>query len=472
MLTLTVPSARRPARRVCGTKGRCAAQAPSAEEVREALNAASGSNREAARDARQFRRSLNKTGRYTRRVVDDAESLEKMESDGVGYSRKGLVAQMRQNGNKFTYGDVTVSLAQAYGFCWGVERAVQMAYEARARFPESQLHITNEIIHNPGVNQRMHDMNVKFIEAKDDTKDFSGVENGDVVILPAFGASVEEMRLLNDRGVQIIDTTCPWVSKVWTAVDRQADKAHTSIIHGKYSHEETVATASFAGDYLIIKDLEEAKYVADFILNGGDKEEFMSKFTNAMSEGFDVDTMLERVGIANQTTMLKGETEAIGKLFEKTMMQKYGPEALKEHFMVMDTICDATQERQDAMYELTGGEDAVDVMLVVGGFNSSNTSHLQEIAEHKGIPSFWVCAADCIDVAANKIQHKTSWGELKETEGWLTPGQPLRVGVTSGASTPDSDVETVLDRVFAIMHPDYEGIKPLDKPVDVVAPTH
>eukprot|EP00892_Ulva_mutabilis_P001230 jgi/Ulvmu1/11107/UM070_0023.1 len=472
MLTLATPCARRPSRRSSRRKCVCSAQAPSAEDVRQALDDASSSNRAAAREARQFRRELNRTGRYTRNVANDADSLQKMESDGVGYSRKGLVAQMRQNNNKFTYGDVTVTLAEAYGFCWGVERAVQMAYEARERFPDSQLHITNEIIHNPGVNERMHDMNVKFIEVQDEEKDFSGVQSGDVVILPAFGASVEEMRLLNDQGVQIVDTTCPWVSKVWAAVDRQAAKAHTSIIHGKYSHEETVATASFAGDYVIVKDLDEANYVVDYILNGGDSAEFMAKFSNAVSKGFDPETMLDRVGIANQTTMLKGETEAIGKLFEKTMMQKYGPENLDQHFSVMDTICDATQERQDAMYELTDGTDKVDVMLVVGGFNSSNTSHLQEIAEHKGIPSFWVCSADCIDVAANKVQHKTSWGELKDTEGWLTPGQPLRIGITSGASTPDSDVEKVCDRVFQIMHPDFQGITPLDQPVDVAMPAH
>lgn len=413
-----------------------------------------------AADARAFRRALNKSPKYNRRTFDDEESLAKMESDGVGYSRVGLVAQMKSGNNEYTLGDVTVQLAEAYGFCWGVERAVQMAYEARHSFPGKDLHITNEIIHNPGVNERMHSMDVNFIEVKEDgEKDFSNVKEDDVVILPAFGASVDEMRALTDRGVNIVDTTCPWVSKVWTAVDRQAARDHTSVIHGKWSHEETVATASFADDYVIVKNMDEAEWVANYVLNGGDREEFFAKFENATSKGFDPDTMFERVGIANQTTMLKGETEAIGKLFERTMMKKHGPEKLGEHFLVMDTICDATQERQDAMYSLTDGKTPVDVMLVVGGFNSSNTSHLQEISEDKDIPSFWVCSADCIDAEANTVQHKTSWGELQTTENWLTPGKPIRVGVTSGASTPDRDVEQVLDKVFKIMVPGFEGIE-------------
>lgn len=390
----------------------------------------------------------------------------------MGYSRTGLVAQMRANNNTWTQGDVTVRLAEAYGFCWGVERSVQMAYEARQAYPDRNLHITNEIIHNPGVNKKMQEMGVRFIEVADDgEKDFSAVARGDVVILPAFGASVEEMRYLHEREVQIVDTTCPWVAKVWNAVDKQAAKEHTSVIHGKYSHEETVATASFAGDYIIVKNLEEAEAVVDYILNGGDRAAFLERFKNAVSPGFDPDTMLERVGMANQTTMLKGETEAIGKLLEKTMMQKYGPANLADHFMVMDTICDATQERQDAMFSITSGGDKVDMIVVVGGFNSSNTSHLQEIGELAGIPSFWVAYPDCVDVAANTVTHKTSWGELQTTEKWLTPGKPITVGVTSGASTPDRDVEQVLERVFRIMDPSFRGIAPVEigKPE---VPTH
>lgn len=272
--------------------------------------------------------------------------------------------------------------------------------------------------------------------------------------------------------MDLVDTTCPWVSKVWNAVDRQARQTFTSIIHGKWNHEETVATASFATDYVIVKDMKEAQYVCDYILAGGDRTEFLTKFENAVSAGFDPDTMLDRVGLANQTTMLKSETTGIGKLLEKTMMKKYGPAELANHYMVMDTICDATQERQDAMEKITALQDTpdkLDMIIVVGGFNSSNTSHLQEIAEHKNIPSFWVDSADRIDVGANKILHKMSWGELVEKEGWLPKGK-LVVGVTSGASTPDRAVEDVLDRVFKISDPSFEGIAP--KEVAVVKERH
>ena len=451
----------------------CMSSPASAAEI-EAAKAVLTRSKEEGFDARAFRRSLNQTGRYTRKPNNDPDSLDLMEEHGVGYSTTGLVAQMRAQGSMWKQGDVTVKLAEAYGFCWGVERAVQMAYEARKAYPDRRLHITNEIIHNPGVNQRLKEMNVDFIETSSDgVKDFSGVETGDVVILPAFGASVQEMRLLNDREVQIVDTTCPWVSKVWNAVDNQARKGHTSVIHGKWAHEETIATASFATTYVIVKDLKEAEYVCNYILNGGDREEFLEKFKNALSEGFDPDVDLNRVGVANQTTMLKGETEAIGKLLEKTMMQKYGPAELNEHFMVMDTICDATQERQDAVYDMTGKqndpEGRLDMMIVVGGFNSSNTSHLQEIGEMKGIPSFWVDTADRIDVESNKILHKLAHGELVETSNWLPEG-PFVVGVTSGASTPDRAVEDVLDRVFRIKDPSFTGIQP--QKVDVKKPTH
>ena len=237
-----------------------------------------------------------------------------------------------------------------FGFCWGVERSIALAYEAVEHFPNRKVHITNELIHNPEVNENLTKMNVEFIEkrptAEDpNAKNFATVGEGDVVILPAFGASLEEMSYLNEKNVEIVDTTCPWVSKVWNTVDKHQKAGHTSIIHGKYGHEETVATISFCEDFICVKNLEEAEMVADYIVNGGDKEKFLNHFSKAVSKGFDPDTMLDKIGLANQTTMYKKETRAIGQLLQKSMMKKFGPQNVKAHYMEFDTICDATQVR-------------------------------------------------------------------------------------------------------------------------------
>ncbi|WP_008312061.1 4-hydroxy-3-methylbut-2-enyl diphosphate reductase [Leptolyngbya sp. PCC 6406] len=397
-------------------------------------------------DTKAFKRSLHQSDKYFRKGFGhDEDVADQMQTE----YNSSLIQKIRDHNYVFTQGQVTIRLAKAFGFCWGVERAVAMAYETRQHFPSERIWITNEIIHNPGVNQRLREMDVHFIELVDGQKDFSGVGPGDVVILPAFGASVQEMQFLNDRGCTIVDTTCPWVSKVWNTVEKHKKKAHTSIIHGKYAHEETVATSSFAQTYLVVLNLEEAQYVADYIMQGGDREEFLTKFRHAHSEGFDPDRDLERIGIANQTTMLKGETEAIGKLFERTMLQKYGPQALNDHFLAFNTICDATQERQDAMFELVDEADkTVDLMLVIGGYNSSNTTHLQEIAIDRTIPSYHIDGPERIG-PGNRIEHKPLHGDLTVTENWLPPG-PITVGVTSGASTPDRAVEVAIARIFEL----------------------
>jgi 4-hydroxy-3-methylbut-2-enyl diphosphate reductase len=243
-----------------------------------------------------------------------------------------------------------------------------------------------------------------------------------------------------------VDTTCPWVSKVWNTVEKHKKGEFTSIIHGKYKHEETVATSSFAGKYLIVLNLKEAEYVSNYILHGGDREEFLTKFAKAYSAGFDPDKDLEKVGIANQTTMLKGETEQIGKIFEKTMMQKYGTLALNNHFQSFNTICDATQERQDAMLELV--EDKLDLIIVIGGFNSSNTTQLQQIAINRNIPSYHIDSVDRIK-PSNAIEHRQLNGEIAITKNWLPIGETI-VGVTSGASTPDKVVEDIIEKIFSL----------------------
>jgi 4-hydroxy-3-methylbut-2-en-1-yl diphosphate reductase len=394
-------------------------------------------------DTRAFKRSLHHSDRYNRRgfgLGDEvAGSLQ------TAY-QSDLVANLRTNGYELQRGRLTVRLAEAFGFCWGVERAVAMAYETRRHYPSERIWITNEIIHNPSVNDHLREMNVQFIPVDGGVKDFSDVEHGDVVILPAFGATVQEMQLLNERGCHIVDTTCPWVSKVWNTVEKHKKHAFTSIIHGKVKHEETLATSSFAGTYLVVLDLAEAQLVSDYILGKGDRAAFMARFETACSPGFDPDRDLVQVGVANQTTMLKSETEEIGKLFERTMLQRYGPARLNDHFLAFNTICDATQERQDAMFALV--DEPLDLMVVIGGYNSSNTTHLQEIAVSRGIRSFHIDTPERIG-PGNRITHKPLGSDRELDEAFLPEGV-IRVGITSGASTPDRIVEAVIERLIAL----------------------
>ena len=410
-------------------------------------------------DTHAFKRSLHHSERYNRRGFGRAEEVAGSLEQAY---QSDLVAKIRENGYSLEHGRLSVKLAEAFGFCWGVERAVAMAYETRRHYPTERLWITNEIIHNPSVNHHLREMDVLFIPVEEGVKDFSDVASGDVVILPAFGATVQEMQLLNERGCHIVDTTCPWVSKVWNTVEKHKKHAFTSVIHGKVKHEETLATSSFAGTYLVVLDLAEAQMVSNYILASGagegadaspagdgqglalDRDAFMARFAQACSPGFDPDRDLVRIGVANQTTMLKSETEEIGRLFERTMLRRYGPQELQEHFLAFNTICDATQERQDAIISLV--DEPLDLMVVIGGYNSSNTTHLQEIAESRGIRSFHIDTPERIG-PGNRIEHKPLGAELELLEPFL-PAGPLRVGITSGASTPDRVVEDVIYRLM------------------------
>ncbi|HJN33803.1 MAG TPA: 4-hydroxy-3-methylbut-2-enyl diphosphate reductase [Prochlorococcus sp.] len=392
-------------------------------------------------DTQAFKRSLHHSERYNRRgfgrANEVASNLEKA-------YQSSLIGSIRDNGYVLQHGRLQVKLAEAFGFCWGVERAVAMAYETRRHYPSERIWITNEIIHNPSVNEHLREMDVLFIHAEEGVKDFSCVSDGDVVILPAFGATVQEMELLHDRGCHIIDTTCPWVSKVWHTVEKHKKQEFTSIIHGKVKHEETLATSSFAGTYLVVLDLDEAQLVADYILGQGDRDEFMKRFAKACSANFDPDQDLQRLGVANQTTMLKSETEEIGRLFERTMLRKYGPIELNKHFLSFNTICDATEERQQAMFSLV--DEPLDLLVVIGGFNSSNTTHLQEIAITRGIRSFHIDTPERI-ADDNSIKHKPL-GEDLFIESNFLPAGSVNVGITSGASTPDRVVEHVIQKLI------------------------
>jgi 4-hydroxy-3-methylbut-2-enyl diphosphate reductase len=360
-----------------------------------------------------------------------------------------LIASLRANSNQISSNGITIKLAEAFGFCWGVDRAVSMAYETRRQFPDKRIWITNEIIHNPLVNDKLRQMEIGFIPVSaDGSKDFSLISEGDVVILPAFGASVEEMQLLAAKNCEVVDTTCPWVSRVWNRVDKYARQEFTAIIHGKYNHEETIATSSRAQHYLIVQNMSEAQWVCQFILEGGDKTEFQSKFKDACSDGFDPDSHLLRLGIANQTTMLQSETEQIGKLFEKTMLRKYGATKLNDHFLSPgDTICDATQERQDAMLKLV--DEPMDLVIVIGGYNSSNTGHLHEIAVERGLTAYHIDGPHCIG-PGNRLQYREHGAsDSKVAEPLLRDGE-LTIGITAGASTPDQVIAGVIEKLLEI----------------------
>lgn len=378
------------------------------------------------------------------------EVRKEVEDDMQEEYKSNLVEELKSNNNVIERDNVRVYLAKDFGFCWGVERSIALSYEAVKHFPDKNIHLTNELIHNPEVNEKLQDMNVKFIEKLDDGgKRFETVEEGDVVILPAFGASLEEMDYLDKKNVQVVDTTCPWVSKVWNTVDTHQKKGLTSVIHGKYAHEETIATASFCEDYICVKDMKEAQMVADYIVHGGDKEEFLKYFSKAVSKGFDPDTMLGKVGLANQTTMYKKETRAIGQMMQKAMMEKYGPVEAQSRYMEFDTICDATQERQDAISELAENKDELklDFILVIGGWDSSNTAHLLEIPVHAGVRAFHINRAECIN-ADNTITHRTTDGEIVTEKFIMDMDKDVVMGLTSGASTPDSAVQSCLDNIF------------------------
>ncbi|MBK7999376.1 MAG: 4-hydroxy-3-methylbut-2-enyl diphosphate reductase [Verrucomicrobia bacterium] len=377
--------------------------------------------------------------------------MEAVQAQVLSHYRSELVDRIRARGHVLSAGGMTVKLAKEFGFCYGVERAIDLAYAARKVFPDQPIYILGEIIHNPEVNDQLREMGIRFLSGKEKNADIEELKKGDVVIIPAFGAEMAIMNQLKERGCQFVDTTCGDVMSVWKRVRQYANDSVTSIIHGKAWHEETKATSSRAtanggGHYLVVFTLAETDYVCNYILNGGDKQEFLNKFKGAYSAGFDPDVHLTAVGVANQTTMLRGETEEVQRRLRAAMEKKYGTAELDKHFRFFDTICGATQDRQDALQKLLA--QPLDLLLVIGGYNSSNTSHLAEMGEAK-LPTFFIKNAAKM-VSDKSIQHYNQHQHKEvETKDWLPSGD-ITVGITAGASCPNNLIEDTIRRLFEL----------------------
>ncbi len=365
-----------------------------------------------------------------------------------------IVDFLRSNDHTLTVGDVTIRMAREFGFCYGVERAVEYAYQTRRKFPDRRIFLVGEIIHNPHVNDRLKEMGVTIL-SKDDPMgafDFSGISPEDVVIMPAFGVTIEDFSALRTIGSVLVDTTCGSVLNVWKRVDSYARDGFTAVIHGKYYHEETRATASQVqkypeGHYLVVRNMDEALLVCDYIEGRLPAESLMTTFAKAVSPGFDPAKHLQRIGVANQTTMLARESLAIAEQIGASIAKARGEEARATSFRSFDTICSATQERQDAVRELLG--EGVDVMVVIGGFNSSNTISLAALCAGE-VPTYHIENSSAIDPDAKSIHFRASLIKHVETDAahWL-PAGPVRIGVTAGASTPNNMIGDVVGRILA-----------------------
>ncbi|NNM06768.1 MAG: 4-hydroxy-3-methylbut-2-enyl diphosphate reductase [Gemmatimonadetes bacterium] len=372
--------------------------------------------------------------------------------------QSGLVELIRSRGFTETFGDVTVRLAKEFGFCYGVDRAVDYAYETRHKFPDKKIFLVGEIIHNPHVNHRLKEMGIEFIYPdKDGHFSFDDVTDEDAVIIPAFGVRLRDFNRLKDIGCVLVDTTCGSVLVVWKRVESYAKDGFTAVIHGKYTHEESQATASQVnkhpgGKYLIVRDMAEADLVCDYIAKRPghlSRDEFYAHFKAKATEGFDPDRALEKIGIANQTTMLADESLAIGKRIREAFVEAYGEEHAEEHYRSFDTICSATQERQDAVVELM--EDPPDIMVVIGGYNSSNTNNLAHMCRTH-TRTFHVEDALCIDVDNGTIRHKPVLDPAapEVVEGDWLPEGAFELGITAGASTPNNKIGEAVMRILQV----------------------
>jgi 4-hydroxy-3-methylbut-2-enyl diphosphate reductase len=386
----------------------------------------------------------------TKRVnLRTPEVMEAVQAAVEQHYHSPMVDKLRASGGIARFGDVTVRLAKQFGFCYGVERAIDLAYAARKVFAGRDLYLVGEIIHNPDVNAQLASMGIKTLSGPCKLTEIDNLSPEDVVIVPAFGAEVAVHDRIKARGCQIVDTTCGDVMSVWKRVRQYANDGVTSIIHGKADHEETRATSSRArdsegaGHFVVVYDLAETDMVCDHIRGKGDRALFLQKFGRACSEGFDPDLHLVKVGVANQTTMLRSETEEVQRRVREAVAARDGS---ADNFRVFDTICGATQERQDALKELL--DRPPDLMLVVGGYNSSNTTHLADMAAQT-IPTYFVVNASCLESPVKIRHYDTHRREEVSTADWM-PAGPVSLGITAGASCPGNLIEDVLRRFLQL----------------------
>lgn len=399
--------------------------------------------------------------RSNRRVnVRTPEVMERVQAEVANHYQSSIVEKVRARDGILTIGKTTIRLAKQFGFCYGVERAIDLAYASRRVFPDHRIFLIGEIIHNPEVNRQLEAMNIVSLPWREMNGQYDDLTENDVVIVPAFGAPISFMDKVESRGCLTVDTTCGDVMKVWKRVRGFAKNGITSIIHGKADHEETRATASRAagedgkGHYLIVLTLEDVDFILNYLLNGGDAGAFCERFSGAMSEGFDPDIHLSLLGVANQTTMLKSETEEIQRRVREAVVKRDGN---ADNFSVFDTICGATQERQDALFDLL--KHTMNLLLVVGGYNSSNTTHLVEIGE-KELPTFFIRSAECI-VSLEEIIHYDlhQKEEVSAYSAVFSAEEPIVVGITAGASCPSNLIEDTILKIFELRGIDAETVR-------------
>ncbi len=362
--------------------------------------------------------------------------------------KSDIVDLIKSTGYEMQIGQTKIRLAKEFGFCYGVDRSVEYAYQTVQKFPDKNVYLTGEIIHNPHVNKRLIDMGVKFLSGPyNKGESIDDITPEDVVILPAFGVSIPMLTQFREKDCILVDTTCGSVLLVWKHVEKFANQGYTAVVHGKHYHEETIATVSRSADkFIVVLNETEAQMVCDYIRSPQNKAEFMNYFKGKVSAGFDPDKDLVKIGVANQTTMLANESLKIANMIKSALIDRYGEQKIVDHFHAFDTICSATQERQDAIIELFKKEH--DLAIVIGGFNSSNTKSLTAIALNHS-PAFHIEDSDHLIDSERIYNLPKGQHDPVTSNGWLKDG-PMTIAVTAGASTPNAKIGQVIEKILSI----------------------